>query len=742
MRAGIYVYLNPNATSPAVVTQNMATGNQTGITVVCNSSGPCPATATATIANNVLVSNDTFGVFVYNVSPTIRNNTIDHTGGASGTTAGIEVYAGGATGDAAAPQVVNNIITNSAGGYGVVAFTPAAPVLVTNDLFDNSTNYYNASGPSDLHEDPMFFSPSTGDYHLSAGSPLANAATGGGFVGALPVTTVTGGGPPTGFAATVSGSTVGLSWGAVPGATGYTLHFGSRSGNYPLLLPLGTATSKTLGGLAGPMTVFFAVSATVGGVETALSSEQSVTVPAAASAVRAEDSGGLLGLSGSWTPVTNAAASGGSYFQSSAVGASVSYLFNGASVTVYRTLEPDGGLAAVTIDGQSYGNLDDYFDKTSFQAPAVFDYLTTGLHTITLSVLGQHNSASSGNVVTLDAFAAPLEAQYNITTVQTAAQQRVNAYRQLVGIGPLRLSTDLDLSAALHAVYDADNPNSASGPHVETNTSDSHFSGNSIADRLIHFGYDPYIASEVAATLGSDSQPADAVDTWISAIYHRAALLGFLYTEMGYGQAPLSNGQLQHIIDVGVRTPSAGAQAGSTAKIYTYPTAGQWDGSGIAVPTSWDGIETPNPLPPGVSGPAGGTVVATVATISGASQGNSVTVQVRSATGAVIASCAATVGTNGNVAIPTSCQVPGSTITLVLGASQTAAAATAAAVGQVPSKPASSHAAPAPAQVPARLPAQLPKTGAGGGADQWLLLILPLLVLSGGAVFARKKAGR
>jgi LPXTG-motif cell wall-anchored protein len=40
------------------------------------------------------------------------------------------------------------------------------------------------------------------------------------------------------------------------------------------------------------------------------------------------------------------------------------------------------------------------------------------------------------------------------------------------------------------------------------------------------------------------------------------------------------------------------------------------------------------------------------------------------------------------------------------------------------------------------LPAQLPKTGAGGGADQWLLLILPLLVLTGGAVFARKKAGR
>jgi len=112
-----------------------------------------------------------------------------------------------------------------------------------------------------------------------------------------------------------------------------------------------------------------------------------------------------------------------------------------------------------------------------------------------------------------------------------------------------------------------------------------------------------------------------------------------------------------------------------------------------------------------------------------------VTVQVRSAIGAVIASCAATVGANGNVAIPTSCQVPGSTITLVLGASQTAGAAPAA-VGQVPSKPAASR--PAAAQ----LPAQLPKTGAGGGADQWLLLILPLLVLTGGAVFARKKAGR
>ena len=51
---------------------------------------------------------------------------------------------------------------------------------------------------------------------------------------------------PTGFSASASGSTVNLSWGAVSGASGYKLYYGSSPGKYIGSSTLGGVTSYAI----------------------------------------------------------------------------------------------------------------------------------------------------------------------------------------------------------------------------------------------------------------------------------------------------------------------------------------------------------------------------------------------------------------------------------------------------------------------------------------------------------------
>ena len=66
----------------------------------------------------------------------------------------------------------------------------------------------------------------------------------------------------------------------VPDLAGYRLYYGSQSGQYQAMLPLGVTTEYTVSNLSAGQTYYFALTAyTTAGMESAFSNEVNVTLP-------------------------------------------------------------------------------------------------------------------------------------------------------------------------------------------------------------------------------------------------------------------------------------------------------------------------------------------------------------------------------------------------------------------------------------------------------------------------------
>jgi len=76
-------------------------------------------------------------------------------------------------------------------------------------------------------------------------------------------------------AMTAHAGTLGLSWDASPGATGYRVHYGSSTGQYTSVRDVGNSTTVTIAGLPDCVPSYFAVSAYNGAGESGLSGEVS-----------------------------------------------------------------------------------------------------------------------------------------------------------------------------------------------------------------------------------------------------------------------------------------------------------------------------------------------------------------------------------------------------------------------------------------------------------------------------------
>jgi hypothetical protein len=85
-----------------------------------------------------------------------------------------------------AVNVFNNVVTKAAKAGIAVLQSPAVPQLTVTAGFNDSGMALNAlpdafggyhPGPGTLSVDPQYIGPSTGDYHLQAGSPLIDAGT-------------------------------------------------------------------------------------------------------------------------------------------------------------------------------------------------------------------------------------------------------------------------------------------------------------------------------------------------------------------------------------------------------------------------------------------------------------------------------------------------------------------------------------------------------------------------------------
>jgi uncharacterized protein YkwD len=193
------------------------------------------------------------------------------------------------------------------------------------------------------------------------------------------------------------------------------------------------------------------------------------------------------------------------------------------------------------------------------------------------------------------------------TEMQPSSPQRAlaeaNRYRAYAGVPPLQLHNAMIASAQNHANYYMLNYQDQSamifGPHGEV-AGHPGFTGKWPTDRVKAAGFPWYGGAEVMHFIGD---PTDAVDDWISTIYHRAILLdpNAQYTGYGYGSHYDVSSKQQIAVDVmdfAQGPPSQKPPA--TPYPLAYPANGQGD-----VLTYWGGGEAPDPLPPGASRPVG-----------------------------------------------------------------------------------------------------------------------------------------
>jgi hypothetical protein len=85
-----------------------------------------------------------------------------------------------------------------------------------------------------------------------------------------------------------------------------------------------------------------------------------------------------------------------------APGAEVRFAFRGTSLRYVFTRAANRGIAAIAIDGTSYGSLDLYAPQPEWQSSATFEHLGPGRHLLVIRVTGESRPAATGTFVDLD----------------------------------------------------------------------------------------------------------------------------------------------------------------------------------------------------------------------------------------------------------------------------------------------------------------------------------------------------
>jgi thermitase len=116
-----------------------------------------------------------------------------------------------------------------------------------------------------------------------------------------------------------------------------------------------------------------------------------------------EDTNAAVSFSGTWTTFADSGNSGGSAKFSNQTGAAVSLTFDGGALTLVHLKQANAGIATVSIDGTVVDQLDTYNPTQIMQQQKTYT-LAAGVHTVTVTVSGNKNAASSGAFVLFDAF--------------------------------------------------------------------------------------------------------------------------------------------------------------------------------------------------------------------------------------------------------------------------------------------------------------------------------------------------
>jgi len=165
--AGVYMWGNVDLEG-ALIAHNHAANWGGGVFVGAGYSG-------GRIANNYLVGNNSgtkgSSMLVSHSNMEIANNTI--VGDLTGSGAAIDITSS-SSGDL---KLTNNIVVSHT--IGIRKDGSQSVILVTNDVWGNTTNYSGLSaGSTDIHIDPQFVDPASEDYHLTSDSQCIDAGTG------------------------------------------------------------------------------------------------------------------------------------------------------------------------------------------------------------------------------------------------------------------------------------------------------------------------------------------------------------------------------------------------------------------------------------------------------------------------------------------------------------------------------------------------------------------------------------
>jgi hypothetical protein len=112
---------------------------------------------------------------------------------------------------------------------------------------------------------------------------------------------------------------------------------------------------------------------------------------------------GTWEYTGTWAVASAATKFGGTEHYSQTAAAVATLRFTGTSFQVYGTLDVHHGTATIRVDGSNATTMDCY---AAARQEGVVLYtspnLTNTAHTVTITVDGAHNAASTGNVVPID----------------------------------------------------------------------------------------------------------------------------------------------------------------------------------------------------------------------------------------------------------------------------------------------------------------------------------------------------
>jgi len=106
---------------------------------------------------------------------------------------------------------------------------------------------------------------------------------------------------------------------------------------------------------------------------------------------------------GWWAGKASTSASGGTY-RSAASAGPASFTFTGTRVDWITTTGPGYGKAEIYLDGVDQGTVDLYSPTTHWKTAKSYTAAGPGQHTLTIQVLAQKNTASTGKAVIIDAF--------------------------------------------------------------------------------------------------------------------------------------------------------------------------------------------------------------------------------------------------------------------------------------------------------------------------------------------------